>query len=786
MKKLLRAICFVLCLLTVSALTPSFVTADEDMVARIAECDYVVYAGAYFDAVAETNVTGAKYRWVARFKDETSFVSLEDNLRYSGTDTPHFRFLSSEGYVYGSDWELIQFACMITAPDGRIRMTPTVSMIILPVEDFIKDAGEQNLGITDFSVSGYSPVSESDGVLFYNVPAGEAVTFSVSADRFADEFKKSEAEAVVEITVTEDGKTTKLQTPDERFTVRRVGNSEVSARADLVAYINGERIVTLDSRQIVINAVSPDWEAEATVRAACSLLEGPYGESRRIGEFAKGDEVRVISRGGTWSRIIGADGTIGYVSTDRLDITDTIRSVDVRIQEPVEGVPVDGAVTLGGGGYSLYATDPVTWTDVTDGGRILGAGETFRKGHVYSVSVWIEADDDRDFGVTGSYDTAVSGTLNGMTATVTKAYEQDPERVVDVSYTFGHTHDPVRVDQVPPTCTEPGRALHFRCSCGAEFADNRGLDRITDENRGVFPPRGHKESEWRNNGTEHYKLCLRRECGVLIPESVGTHTGGTADCRTQAVCSVCGALYGEKADHVYSDAWDYRDAFGHAHRCTTLGCGAHGETVPHVPGPAATETEPQVCLECGYVLEWAAAQNPFTDVFPADYYYDAVLWAVNASPQITAGTTATTFSPNATCTRAQVVTFLWRASGEPEPADPHNPFVDVSLDQYYYKAVLWAVGKRITSGTGPTTFSPDEGCTRAQVVTFLWRASGEPEPATPYNPFVDVTSDQYYYKAVLWAVGNGVTSGTSATTFSPDDVCTRGQIVTFLFRAENA
>ena len=149
---------------------------------------------------------------------------------------------------------------------------------------------------------------------------------------------------------------------------------------------------------------------------------------------------------------------------------------------------------------------------------------------------------------------------------------------------------------------------------------------------------------------------------------------------------------------------------------------------------------------------------------------------------ITTGTSSNTFSPDSTCTRAQVVTFLWRANGSPEPTQTVNPFTDVKEGQYYYKAVLWAVENSITTGTSKTTFSPDSGCTRGQVVTFLWRAEGQPESTSSANPFKDVTDGQYYYKAVLWAVENEITKGTSADQFSPDSTCTRGQIVTFLYR----
>ena len=174
-------------------------------------------------------------------------------------------------------------------------------------------------------------------------------------------------------------------------------------------------------------------------------------------------------------------------------------------------------------------------------------------------------------------------------------------------------------------------------------------------------------------------------------------------------------------------------------------------------------------------------KNPFKDVKKGAYYYDPVLWAVNCDPQITNGTSKTTFSPGATCTRGQVVTFLWRAAGCPEPTTTKNPFRDVPKNAYYYNAVLWAVEQGITNGTSKTTFSPESPCTRAHVVTFLYRSESAPK-VTAKNPFSDVAKGQYYYDAVLWAVKNNVTNGTDATHFSPGNPCTRGQIVTFLYR----
>ena len=172
--------------------------------------------------------------------------------------------------------------------------------------------------------------------------------------------------------------------------------------------------------------------------------------------------------------------------------------------------------------------------------------------------------------------------------------------------------------------------------------------------------------------------------------------------------------------------------------------------------------------------------NFFVDVSASDYYYDAVLWAVGKS--ITGGTSATTFDPSGNCTRAQAVTFLWRAAGSPAPKTKVMPFTDVPAGSYYHDAVLWAMEQGITKGTSDTAFSPNATCTRAQIVTFLWRAGGSPA-VSGSAAFTDVASDAYYAAAVAWAEKNGVTSGIGGGLFGTGNTCTRAQIVTFLYRA---
>ena len=182
------------------------------------------------------------------------------------------------------------------------------------------------------------------------------------------------------------------------------------------------------------------------------------------------------------------------------------------------------------------------------------------------------------------------------------------------------------------------------------------------------------------------------------------------------------------------------------------------------------------CSRCDDVLT-----SEFADVLAGKFYFDAVAWAMEN--KITHGMTETAFGPEDECTRGQVVTFLWRAAGSPEPEGTENPFTDVDEGRFYYKAVLWAVEKGITKGMTETSFAPNATCTRGQVVTFLWRAQNKPEAASAEHPFTDVEEGKFYYDAMLWAVENGITEGMTETTFAPNGTCTRGHVITFLFRA---
>ncbi len=250
-------------------------------------------------------------------------------------------------------------------------------------------------------------------------------------------------------------------------------------------------------------------------------------------------------------------------------------------------------------------------------------------------------------------------------------------------------------------------------------------------------------------------------------------------------CSVCGATVTEDAALFEHDFISYELA----PTCTTGGftrrfCKICGfvDYRPNMEGPLGhdygADGKAERCSRCG--LFNPALETSFADVPSGEFFTSPVKWAVQNG--ITTGTGHGIFSPKKGCTRGQVVTFLWRAAGCPEPSGSSSPFGDVKEDDYFYSAVLWAVENDITKGTSASEFSPDKTCTRGQIVTFLWRAAGSPEAETAENPFRDVKDGDYFLQAVLWAVKGEITFGTSQTAFSPSGECTRAQVVTFLYR----
>ena len=382
---------------------------------------------------------------------------------------------------------------------------------------------------------------------------------------------------------------------------------------------------------------------------------------------------------------------------------------------------------------------------------------------------------DWDEGVTETSPTCTGGGLTRYTC------RRCGETRTEASSASGHTPgEATEENRVEPSCTVPGGYdTVVRCTvCGA----------ILSSEHTELPASGHDYVGVVTAPTCTETGFTRYTCSACSDSYVGEATAPLGhdwgepeyvwadDCGTVTATRIC------KNDESHIETETVHTTFEVTKEATYEEEGEITYTARFENAAFATQTKAVATPKLVRPVE-------FTDVPGNAYYADAVAWAV--ANGVTNGTSATTFSPDKPCTRAQVVTFLWRAAGCPAVDRASSPFTDVDPGAYYYDAVRWAVAQGITNGTGATTFSPDKPCTRAQVVTFLWRAEGKPEATEPgenetlvmgENPFTDVDGNAYYYKAVLWAVAKGVTTGTGAATFSPDKTCTRGQIVTFLYR----
>ena len=320
-----------------------------------------------------------------------------------------------------------------------------------------------------------------------------------------------------------------------------------------------------------------------------------------------------------------------------------------------------------------------------------------------------------------------------------------------------------------PGCLTQGFTTYTCPTCGDSFADayTTALGHDYGEWDEEYPASCEETGQKRRycERCDQYEIQAIPATGHSYASKV-TEPGCEDRGYTTHTCDVCGDSYVDC----------YTGALGHSYSNWYV----FAEATLKGPGE-----ERRDCISCDHYesREIPQLENPFSDVPEGQYYCDPVMWAVEQG--ITTGTgDGTTFSPDRACTRAQVVTFLWRAAGSPEPQSMNHSFTDVKAGSYYEKAVIWAVENGITSGKGSsTTFQPDTTCNRSEVVTFLWRAKDKPAPETTVNPFPDVPAGSYYEQAVLWAVENGITTGKGNGSFAPTEACTRAHVVTFLYRA---
>lgn len=607
-----------------AALCFSFgVRASAFEVTRGPHTDATVFAPGVYDLSVGTDAEEPTYRWYVRVgkgSSASSYLPLDDNDRYQGVHTAHLRLVTHDGLAAtydGNGWDGLYFSCLVTDKYGNQKFGPDLNMTVFTHQSLLDKLERDGVRFTETGIAydgGGSPdfVGETGGVRYYDTFFDKGLLPYCRFVPVDKELKStSEVEVFAETFITADGKTVKYDSSANGFLPKKYGSGAVTIRHDLVLYVNGQRMETIDSKTAVVNVKVPDPIGYAYTKTNAAVLDGQYSQAPVLTRLSAKTCVSLIREEGGYYRV-AAGGFLGYLPKTALDVPERITVVGLmNVPEPSSYVKAGTQVSFADNRrYGLFQTDPVTWYDVT-AGRIVKENEVFLTNHMYRLSVWVSAKPGFNFALSGG-DPNVSASVNLKEAVAHRAYEQDPSEVIEIVYTFEHVHDLKKVTQKNPTCTVPGKLTYYRCSCGAEYEDYEGKTRITDPDWGIIPAPGHRESAWKSDGTYHYKFCLRRECGEEIPGTRAIHAGGTATCTSGAVCSVCLLTYGPTGAHRWSSEWISAGEAGHQHACLNL-CGQLSPVEAHVPGPAATVEAPERCLKCGYVLAEALEKPDETE-----------------------------------------------------------------------------------------------------------------------------------------------------------------------------
>ncbi|MBO4219385.1 MAG: hypothetical protein J5933_00470 [Clostridia bacterium] len=594
MKKLLSIAAAVLCMvmfLGAFSITAAAEGTDE-IDARIASSDTQVYGGGTFDIYAASNNTGATFRWVTRAGENAGPVDISDNKTYTGTGTDHLQIKTLSGVDGGTN----QFACRVTV-NGKSKLTPWVSLEILSQDALKEKIQKDPITITKFEPKSLPSAGTFDGLPAYSNTAGNNITFDFATTDLPQDLVQSEITLVKEINLISGLKTVTYDSA-AGYSSDVVGDGAVRAMLTLQMYINGNYLTTLDTKTVIISQSRPAFIGAVSAKESGYVLEGMSDTSKKLFSYPKDAYLNLIADSGEWLKVSYRD-VIGYVRAAGMTRLQELDTIIISMKEPIEKATPDLTPVMGGSGYSLdLGANAVEWFNVSYNDSALSSGDTFVFPNDYKAVIRVRASSGTTF------PSSVQAWVNGVPCTVIRASGQEAGTVVEVVYK-SHAHSLTKVPKQEATCTKDGMAEHYECkssSCDARFEDEYGHVRITSENWGVIPALGHLPSDWVTSGNKHYRYCLRQKCGLKIPGTEGNHTGGTATCISQAVCDVCHLPYGELTSHNYSSDYLFQDATGHAHLCTEPLCNSHDTVIAHTPGPEATETKPQICEICGYII----------------------------------------------------------------------------------------------------------------------------------------------------------------------------------------
>lgn len=609
-----RISCFLLCilLLCLAPVTPARAEYDFDVGQN---WDQGILAGGIYDLYAWVgdNADDYTYQWQAdaAFGDG-SWFDLEDNANpygYSGTDTYHMEFITqrADGQIVGSGWETIPFRCLITHKQtGVTKATASMFMNIYTSSDLPDYLERQGFGLYEPTINGAADLKTSDDVNYTATAfAGTQLQLVTGCWRPNSNhlLRQSNFTEDIEIWITENGKTLKVGN-DTKYTPYTIGTNAVTIAFKLHHALGIHDLGYYETKTVKLSTKEPDGVAYGTTKNDISLLKERYNESQKLSAIPKGTKLKVTEKAANWCQVV-YNGYLGYVATSALTLDENIPiidHVDVTITEPVAGnLPATTCTVTPNSCTATY----IDWEDRTED-RFMNPGEAFQKGHSYRLIIWVTAKDGYEFKLDSSDKMLATATINQkLPAFTTRAYEQIIGKVMELTYDFNnvkeeqesHTCTPVLVPRVAPTCTKAGHEAYYKCACGMQYRDSQGKHAVDASVWGVLPATGHTPGNWRYNTAEHYRYCS--QCGEML--ATEAHNGGKATCAEKGKCAVCGYGYlPENENHTPQSKWTACGALYHAHLCDL--CGAHCDPEEHLPGPAATETEPQTCKVCNFII----------------------------------------------------------------------------------------------------------------------------------------------------------------------------------------
>jgi len=610
-----RIICIILCFLMLS----SFLVLPSS--ARSFQITYYtedVYAGGIIDMYVFVNggVEPYTYQWqVDMGIGDGHWQDLEENDRYKGVKTDHLQLYTLVGNY--SDWKVIPFRCVVTDAEGTVLSSPDIHADIFPTDKLLPNMKNWGYELYEPTISNTTGLKTTDYETYTAYTyAGSKLDMFIGSKPVEERavLSNSEVELTREIHITENGRTT-ITGDRTNYIPYTVGANAVTAVFKLHATINGYDLGYLDTKTVKLSVSKPTAVSTATTSTDCSLLRHTYNESQKLASLPKGTALEVLAKDGSYYQVF-YNNMVGYVGASLLNVKEpsydpVIKDLDLIIDKPYAGQkPVQSCNVLTPG-CELYKTDPVMWLD-KETKEFLGPQETFREGRSYTLTIWLAAKDGYKFQTDASGNPKLTAAINGnLPPYIRKAYEQDPEKVVELAYDFNnvtqppeepvppHVCAPVLKPRIEPSCTQPGHEAYYYCDCGMRYSDAQCQNAVDPSTWGSIPATGHRVSNWRTTQVYHYKVCT--SCGEFLEQE--DHRGGTVSCERQAICEVCQLPYGGYGSHPYDTKWTAIGAEGHAHMCTGKNCDAHDTVKPHDPGPAATDDKPQTCKTCNYIIE---------------------------------------------------------------------------------------------------------------------------------------------------------------------------------------